>query len=99
NAIDKCLDFTERAIQTIFQPKVVICFSIVEVFDPLNAKFKFREVETLNPLNGQHICTKTVKCGWWGNCKVIGIPHPSQAISYDDLGAIALFIKQELEKK
>lgn len=100
NVIDRCLDFTEQAIQTIFQSKMVVCFSTNEVFDPLHAKFKFREVETLNPLNTpKHVCTKAVKRGWWGNCKVIGIPHPSQAISYDDFGAMALFIKQELETK
>lgn len=46
------------------------------------------------PVNGpKHVSKRAVKRGWWSNCKVIGIPHPSQAISYEDLGAIALFIK------
>lgn len=95
--IARCLDFTAQAIQTVFQPKLVVCFSTNEVFDPLDARFGFEKVETLNPLNGpKHVSTKAVKRGWWGGCKVVGIPHPSQAISNDDWGAIALFIKQEL---
>lgn len=98
-AIDKCLDFTEQAIQTVFRPNLVVCFS-TEVFDQLNAKFGFERVETLNPLNGEkYVSVKAVKRGWWGDSKVIGIPHPSQAISNDELGAVALFIKQELETK
>jgi hypothetical protein len=32
----------------------------------------------------------------WGDIKILGIPHPSGRISYDDLGAIAMFIKKEL---
>lgn len=96
-AIAECLRFTQRVVTEIFSPKLVVCFSIIEVFNPLATKFGFREVETLHPVNGpKHVSKRAVKRGWWSNCKVIGIPHPSQAISYDDLGAIALFIKQEL---
>lgn len=96
-AIAECLRFTERAINEIFRPKLVVCFSIPDLFDPLAARFGFRKVETLHPVNTpNHISKKAVKRGWWGDCKIIGIPHPSGAVSYDDLGAIALFIKQEL---
>ncbi len=98
--IGKCLDFTAQAIQTVFQPKLVVCFSMKEVFDPLNAKFGFERVETLNPLNGpSYVSDKVVRRGWWGDCKVIGIPHPaSYGLTNDDWGAFALFIKQELNK-
>lgn len=99
-AIDGCYRFTEQVVTQIFQPKVVICLSVNEVFDPLARKCGFREIETLHPINGtQYVSGKAVKRAWWGSCRVVGIPHPSQAISYDDLGAIALFIKQELTRE
>lgn len=99
-AIDKCLRFTEQVVTHIFRPKIVICLSINDVFDPLAPTCGFREIETLHPINGtQYVSSKAVKRAWWGSCRVIGIPHPSQAISYDDLGSIALFIKQELTRE
>lgn len=99
-AIDECLRLTNQVVTQIFCPKIVICLSVNEVFDPLARKCEFREIETLHPINGtQYVSSKAVKRAWWGSCRVIGIPYPSQAISYDDLGSIALFIKQELTRE
>ena len=99
-AIDEYLRLTNQVVTQIFCPKIVICLSVNEVFDPLARKCEFREIETLHPINGtQYVSSKAVKRAWWGSCRVIGIPYPSQAISYDDLGSIALFIKQELTRE
>ncbi|MDE5637779.1 MAG: hypothetical protein K2I43_07190, partial [Alistipes sp.] len=76
-AIAACLRFTERAVTEIFRPKLVVCFSIPELFNPLAAKFGFREVETLHPLNTpKYVSRHAVRRGWWGDSKVIGLPHP-----------------------
>lgn len=71
------------------------------LFDPrtvrsARSEIRLHEAETLHPNGPKYVSRKTVKRGRWGDCKVIGIPHPSQAIGYDVLGAVALFIKQEM---
>ena len=103
-AIDKCLDFTEEAIHNIFQPKCVVCFSLQDCFDLLDNKFKFNWKETIVPESIiHHVSTKSVKRGLWkshqekGLIPVLGIPHPSQAISNDDWGAIATWLKEEMQ--
>ena len=48
DAIDKCHEFTEEVIQSIFRPKCIVCFSVEDCFDRLNAKFHFQQVKTVN---------------------------------------------------
>lgn len=45
-----------------------------------------------------HKCSKTVKRALWNNIPVYGIPHPSGSVSSDDMGAIALYLKSEMQK-
>lgn len=47
DAIDKCYEFTEEVIQSIFRPKCVVCFSVEDCFDRLNTKFHFQQVKTV----------------------------------------------------
>lgn len=106
-AIDRCLEFTDEVIHRIFQPKCVVCFSIKDCFDLLDNKFKFNWKETIVPEfdgpKAHHVSTKSVKHGLWrsndgkGLIPVLGIPHPSQAISNDDWGAIATWLKAEMQ--
>lgn len=107
-AVERCLDFTEEVIHEIFQPKCVVCFSVRECFDRLDGRYHFNCVESLfsefDGENTHHVSTKSVKRGLWmpsrgghGAIPVFGIPHPSQAISYDDWGAIATFLKTEMQ--
>lgn len=99
-AMAQCIRFTGQAISDIFQPKVVVCLSVNHIFEKLNREFHFQNIETLQLKNGEHVLKKVVKRGQWGNSTVIGVPNPtSWGMSWLDLGAIALFIKQELEKK
>lgn len=93
----QCMDFTAEVIQDIFRPKCVVCFSINDCFRPLERRFGFAEVETITPLmvNGNPARHKVVK-GLWDNLPVYGIPHPSGRVSYDDWGAIALYLKNEM---
>ena len=45
-----------------------------------------------------HTCSKPVKKGLWDSIPVYGIPHPSSRISVDDMGAVALYLKSEMQK-
>ena len=45
-----------------------------------------------------YTCTKAVMKGDWNGIPVYGIPHPSSRVSNDDLGAIALYLRSELQK-
>ena len=45
-----------------------------------------------------HKCSKTVKRALWNDIPVYGIPHPSGSVSSDDMGAIALYLKSEMQK-
>ena len=106
-AIDRCLDFTDEVIHEIFKPKCIVCFSIPECYDLLDSKFHFDDVMTIVPeFDGEkthYVSTKAVKRGLWraqsGECTipVLGIPHPSQAISNDDWGTIATWLKEEMQ--
>lgn len=86
----QCLEYVKEAIQTIFKPKMIVCFSIPSCFDALNKQFHFENVERIHPkypkLDGQS--RKIMKIGYWNGIKVMGIPHPSQRISWDDMGAV-----------
>jgi len=43
-------------------------------------------------------CKRVVKKGLWNNIPVYGIPHPSGRVSNDDFGAIALYLRSEMQK-
>nr|CDL66859.1 unnamed protein product [uncultured bacterium] len=47
-----------------------------------------------NP-NPEYECKKIVKSGFWKGIQIIGIPHPSQRISNDDLGSVANFVLEK----
>ena len=36
--------------------------------------------------------------GLWNDTPVYGIPHPSGRVSNDDFGAIALYLRSEMQK-
>ena len=96
--IAKCLDFTAEVIQSIFRPRCVVCFSVTDCFLPLAQRFKFTEVETLNPpiINGEPARQRVMK-GFWGTIPTYGIPHPSGRVNNDDWGAIAMYLKKEMQ--
>lgn len=95
--VEQCLDFTAEAIQEVFRPRCVVCFSIGDCFRPLEQRFGFTEVETVTPriINGES-ARQTVTKGMWGEIPVYGIPHPSGRVSNDDWGGIALWLKEEM---
>ena len=107
DAIDRCLDFTDEVIHEIFKPKCVVCFSVPDCFDRLDDKFHFAGVEKVIPeFDGEkthYVSTKAVKRGLWSSqtkqdsIPVLGIPHPSQAMSNDDWGAIATWLKKKMQ--
>lgn len=97
-AISKCFDFTKELIQDIFKPKCIVCFSITSCFDRLNKKYGFNDTQTIVPLTvNNEAATIKIKKGMWENIPIYGIPHPSQAINYDNLGAIVLYLKKEMQ--
>jgi len=99
DAIQKCLDLTGEVIQDIFKPKCVVCFSIPACFAPLNNKYKFTDVQNFTPkMSNGGDATVGMKKGMWGNIPVYGIPHTSGRISWENLGAIALSLKEEMQK-
>lgn len=96
--IDQCLDFTAEVIQDVFKPKSIVCFSIPECFTPLSHRYKFTDVEVFKPkmVNGED-ASIVIHKGFWNGIPVYGIPHPSWAsFTNDDLGAVALFLKEVL---
>ena len=56
------------------------------------------EVLVSKKWNHVHKCSKTVKRALWNDIPVYGIPHPSGSVSSDDWGAIALYLKSEMQK-
>ena len=100
NAIEQCLHFTQRVLMEVFRPKCIICFSVQNCFNLIDKQFNFTEVTSIRPqrMTGekQLVSKHLIKKGYWNNIKVIGIPHPSSAISNDDWGNIALFLKNEI---
>lgn len=93
----KCLEYTEKVIQGIFKPKLIICFSVPDCFDVLCSYYGFQDVNTITPNhpNPEYECKKIVKSGFWKGIQIIGIPHPSQRISNDDLGSVANFVLEK----
>lgn len=96
-AVNQCLDFTTEVIQDIFKPKSIVCFSISECFNPLKRKFHFTEEAIITPkmTNGQPAGIKIHKA-YWNGIPVYGIPHPSGRLNNDDMGAIALYFKENV---
>ena len=43
-------------------------------------------------------CTKPIFKASWNGIPIYGIPHPSSSISNNDLGAIALYLRSEMQK-
>ena len=43
-------------------------------------------------------CKRIIKKGSWDGIPVYGIPHPSGRVSYNDFGAIALYLRSEMQK-
>ena len=95
--INQCLDFSAEVIKDIYHPKAVIYFSVPDCFTPFVNRLKIKETEKIIPkmINGEPAKHDVVKA-LWDDIKIIGIPHPSGVISYDDLGAIAMFLQKEL---
>ena len=84
-------------IKDIYHPKAVVCFSIPDCFTPFINRLNIKEVESIVPpmVNGEP-AKRGVTKAMWGDIKIIGIPHPSGRISYEDLGAIAMYLQNEL---
>lgn len=98
DAIQECLDFTREVIQDIFKPKCIVCFSIPGCFENLNRRYKFSNIQTIRPKTKENNdATIVVKKGEWGNIPVYGISHPSGRISWENLGAIAHYLKEEMQ--
>ena len=48
--------------------------------------------------NNPYQCRRIIKKGFWNGIPVYGIPHPSGRVSNDDMGAIALYLRSEMQK-
>ena len=46
----------------------------------------------------RYSCKNKVKKGFWNGIPIYGIPHTSGSVSYDDWGAIALYLRSEMQK-
>lgn len=95
----KCLEYTKEIIQNVFRPKLIVCFSIPNCFDELDKQCHFQDVHSSTPLYpnpDKYTCKHTVKTGIWDEMRIVGIPHPSQAISNDDWGCIGNFILEQI---
>ncbi len=76
----KCLDYTNELIFDILYPKILVCFSVSDVFDKLiktiNRKSENKlTVHRFKPYNIKHICALTQ----YNGTIILGIPHPSGA--------------------
>lgn len=76
----KCLDFTSELIFDILHPKILVCFSVSDVFDKLMNTINGKSGKKLNvlrfkPYNIRHFCKITQYKG----SIILGIPHPSGA--------------------
>ena len=46
----------------------------------------------------RYSCKNKVKKGFWNGIPIYGIPHTSGSVSNDDWGAIALYLRSEMQK-
>lgn len=97
--IDICVYYTAEVIHEVFKPKCVVCFSIPDCFKLLDSKFQFQQVQAVTPtIYGGAPAKHSVTKGMWNGIPIYGIPHPSDKISYDDWGGIAMYLKEEMQK-
>lgn len=90
----KCLDYTDELIFDILHPRILVCFSVSDVFDKLIKTINRKRgnkltVHRFKPYNIKHICAITQCDG----TVILGIPHPSGAHGiYSSLPAIVRII-------
>ncbi len=90
----KCLDYTNELIFDILHPKILVCFSVSDVFDKLIKMINWKSGNKLTvlrfkPYNIKHFCAITQCDG----TVILGIPHPSGAHGiYSSLPAIVRII-------
>ena len=90
----KCLDFTNELIFDILHPKILVCFSVSDVFNKLietinKKRGNILTVQRFKPYNIKHFCAITQ----YGGTIILGIPHPSGAHGiYSSLPAIVHII-------
>ena len=90
----ECLDFTSELIFDILHPKILVCFSVSDVFDKLIKMINWKSgnkltVHRFKPYNIKHFCAITQCDG----TVILGIPHPSGAHGiYSSLPAIVRII-------
>ena len=90
----KCLDYTNELIFDILHPKILVCFSVSDVFDKLIKMINWKSENKLTvyrfkPYNIKHFCAITQCDG----TVILGIPHPSGAHGiYSSLPAIVRII-------
>lgn len=79
---NRCMELTRDLIFDILQPKLLVCFSVGDVFDKLIGSIRkkegFREkiiVQKFKPYHIKHTCAITQVDG----TIILGIPHPSGA--------------------
>lgn len=51
-----------------------------------------------NGWKSAYSCKRIIKKGIWNGIPVYGIPHPSGRVSYNDFGAITLYLRSEMQK-
>lgn len=66
----QCIDFTDELIHDIVTPKVIVCFSIGSVFNPLRSRLSDIKRVELGPKTA-------IMQGLWNGIPVIGMMHPS----------------------
>lgn len=98
-AICESMKISTQFIQ-LLHPKVIVCFSVNDVYlklkEYLGEEFRFSHT-ILFTRDGIDTCLQRIKVGYWNDIKVIGIPHPSQSINNDDLGDIAVFLRDAMQ--
>lgn len=66
----KCIEYTEELVCDIVRPKIVVCFSVGSVFNPLRSRFTdTKHVELTDKIS--------IIQGLWNGIPVIGMKHPS----------------------
>lgn len=68
--MNQCIQFTNELVCDIIKPKVVVCFSVGSVFNPLRKLLT--DVKPITLADGI-----VVMQGYWDNIPVIGMTHPS----------------------
>ena len=52
----------------------------------------------VNGWKTRYSCKRVIMKGLWKDIPVYGIPHPSGRVSNDDFGAVALYLRSEMQK-